>query len=238
MIPPVLHFIWFSCGQKPTEDELLGIRSAVMNTTVKIVLHTDDLTLQLEGVETRYRKMPESINGVPVIWETHLAGYQGNGKRISHVKDVVRLQILHEEGGIYSDLDTLWFRNPIEFMNEKVVIGFSKKEYKILCNAWMMAECKQEAIQEYLDWTISIYPPKKYWTPANPWALWKDRPEVKMTDRYKWSIKTWNVNCPLTWKMVERSVCCHMTSSVENNKMFGEVVDYFRNEVKRRGWTS
>lgn len=175
----MIHFIWISLGEELRDLYRLCILSAVLNTSCKVVLHTDDPSIQLPRVETRVRTFPSEIKGIPFNPNETL-NYQ-LGRRVSHLKDIVRLEILYEEGGIYSDLDVLWLRNPFFYMDQKVVIGYQSKSYKFLCNAILFAEPRHPAIKDYLDWVISIYPPKKYWTPANPYKVWEQKGYTDLT---------------------------------------------------------
>jgi hypothetical protein len=225
MIPATLHFIWISLGETLSELQTLGILSAVLNTKCRVVLHTDDASIYLPGVETRVRTFPTVINGHPFDKEEDVNHLYG--KRVSHLKDVIRLEILYEEGGIYSDLDVLWLRHPLRFLDKKVVIGFQHKPYKTLCNAVMMAEPRQEAIKQYLDWTVSIYPPQKYWIPANPWKLWKDRQEVTCIDKYHFFPRRYTDESPYTWEQLEKATCCHLYQS-NHFKVEGAVLEALR----------
>ncbi len=235
MIPERIHFIWYGLGKPIPDSALIGIRTALLHTTCKIILHTD-VDFQMEGVEIRKITLPQVINGVPFKEETNLWGYEGNGHRISHVKDIKRLEILYEEGGIYSDMDVLWLRNPIEFFNKKVVIGWSNKAYKVLINCVMMAEPKNDAIKRYLEWVTSIYPPKKYWTPANPYKLWKDLPDICYAERYKFCVKPWNKLNNINWADIEKSVCLHLCHSLDST-FSGEVAEYLRVKFAEKNWS-
>jgi hypothetical protein len=214
MIPRVIHFIWISAGEHPTEDQLFGVKSAVLNTTCHIVLHTDDPTIKpIPGVEIRKREFPKTINGVPFNPDDKIE-YEGQARRVSHVKDIVRLEILHKEGGVYSDLDVVWLRNPWEYWDKKVVIGFTNKGYKILANAIMMAQPGHPALLQYRDWLVSIYPAKKYWIPANPYKLWKDDPDITMVDKYVFYPVAWKDAKEITPKDVEKSIAVHEFASM------------------------
>ena len=78
--------------------------------------------------EIRKRQFDFSVKGV----EYDPNEVVDQGKRVSHIKDILRLQILLEEGGIYSDCDTLWLKNPWELVSKKCFIGFQTKSYKVL----------------------------------------------------------------------------------------------------------
>ena len=107
MIPRTIHFIWIRIDDTPIDSNLFCIQTAVLNTTCKIVLHTNDERItSIPGVEIRKRAIPTVINNHPVNYddviqnESSLFHKNGkkkelpcNGKRVSHVKDILRLEI-------------------------------------------------------------------------------------------------------------------------------------------------
>lgn len=232
MIPRVIHFIWIYAGQHPSEQHLFSIKSAVLNTTCKIILHTDDHTIKpIPGVEFRYRTFNKDIKGIPFNPNEKLKT-AGQGKRIAHISDIVRCEILYEEGGIYSDMDCIWLRNPWEYWDKKVVIGFTNKSYKILANSVLMAQPKQPAIKQYHDWLMEIYPTKEYWVPANPYKLWKDRPEVTMVDKHVFFPVKWQNAKALDIKNAEKSIAIHEFASMGTRKR-GALVEVLEKDMKR-----
>lgn len=232
MIPRVIHFIWISAGEHPTDEQLFGVKTAVLNTTCKVILHTDDATIdKIPGVEIRKREFPTEINGVPFNPDDKIE-YAGDARRVSHVKDIVRLEILYKEGGVYSDLDVLWLRNPWEFWDKRVVIGFTNKGYKILANAVMMARPGEKALMTYHAWLTEIYPSKKYWIPANPYKLWKDDPSVTMAEKYIFYPVSWKDASQVTFEDVQKSVAIHEFASMGGNSK-GEVVEALRKDYAR-----
>jgi hypothetical protein len=233
MIPKVIHFIWISLGEEFCMKYQWGIRSAVANTTMKVVLHTDDSTIQIPGVETRVRQFPTEINNIlfnnkDELKDIKTDSFLTSRKRVSHIKDIVRLDILFEEGGVYSDLDTLWFRNPWEFFSKKVVIGFCNKAYKTLCNAVMMSEPAHPALKKYKDWIVSIYPCKKYWIPANPYKIWKDNPDITFVDKYLFFAVTFRKFSTAKIEDVKSSICLHIGMSVVGQE---ETAEQFYNLI-------
>jgi|LauGreDrversion4_1035100.scaffolds.fasta_scaffold135442_1 hypothetical protein len=232
MIPRVIHFIWISAGEHPSQEQLFGVKTAVLNTTCHVVLHTDDDTIdKIPGVEIRKREFPKEINGVPFNPDDKIE-YDGDARRVSHVKDIVRLEILHKEGGVYSDLDVLWLRNPYEFWDKRVVIGFTNKGYKILANAVMMARAGEQALITYRDWLVSIYPSKKYWIPANPYKLWKDDPSVTMAEKYIFYPVSWKDSSEVTFEDIQKSVAIHEFASMGGNSK-GEVIESLKKDYLR-----
>lgn len=222
-IPRLIHFIWIFDGQHPSKQLLLGLRSAVLNTTCKVILHTDDHEIpQIPGVEIRYREFERNIKGID-FESVRSVNYKGKGaRRIAHLSDIYRLDILWTEGGIYSDMDCLWFRNPWEFFDKKVVIGWSNKSYKILCNSVLMSEPRNRALLDYKQWLWDIYPCSKYWIPANPYKLWKDNSDVTMVDKNLFYPLRWSSDMDINFKKIEGSICCHTFYSMGQSK--GEVV--------------
>ena len=231
MIPEVIHFIWVSLGETLNELQMLAIASAVYNTKCKVVLHTDDPSISISGVETRSRVFPTTINGTVFNKDDDVKHL--NARRISHLKDVVRLQILYDEGGIYSDLDVVWLRHPWRFLHSKkgVVMGYQHKAYKTLCNAVMFACAHHPLIKEYLDWTISIYPPKKYWLPANPYKLWLNKPDVEYVDKYHFFPRNYGSTDTLELNDYDRSTCIHLYQSGPSIAC-GSLIDLLRDRVK------
>src|SRR5581483_6850969 len=79
---------------------------------------------------------PDSIHGIPLEQGAHQA-------------DVARLQILHQHGGIYLDLDVLCLRPFAPLQNESVVMGEEHGEG--LCNAVILAEPGALFLRRWLD---------------------------------------------------------------------------------------
>jgi hypothetical protein len=204
----------------------------VLNTTCKVVLHTDDPTIKaIPGVEIRRRTFNKEIKGIPFDPDEKLKT-AGFGKRIAHISDIVRLEILYDEGGIYSDMDCIWLRNPWEFWDKKVVIGFTNKSYKILANSILMAEPKQKAIKAYHEWLLEIYPVKEYWIPANPYKIWKDMPEVTMVDKHLFFPVKWQDAKSLDVKNAERSIAVHEFASMGSREK-GPLVELLQKDLDR-----
>jgi hypothetical protein len=211
MIERIIHFIWL--GDDFKESYKYAVRSAQLNTTCKIVLHTNNRALDISGVEMRYIDAPD-------IKVSCLA----------HLSDIIRCDILFKEGGIYSDLDVIWLRNPWELFDKKVVIGYSNQSYKILCNAVLMSEKGHPAIKRYRDWLISISPCKNYWLPANPYKLWKDDPDILMLPKKYFFPVSYKRMKEATLTQVQDSICVHLFCSLcgieeSYRRIFGTTFD-------------
>lgn len=227
MIPPIIHFLWIYNGNHLSERHILAIRSAVLNTTCKVVLHTDDHEQEpIPGVEIRFRSFEKDIKGIPF---ESVQITEGKGNRVAHLSDIYRLDILYEEGGIYSDCDVLWLRNPWEFWNKRIVIGYSNKSYKILTNSVLMSAPGEEALQTYRKWLWRMYPTKKYWAPANPYKLWKDNEEVCMIDKYYFYPISWDRDHEIRYDKIQKSIGVHWFDS--QGEVYGEVVDMIRDRL-------
>ena len=217
MIPKTVHFIWLGAWKKGFE---YGIQSVLKNTTMKPILHTNE-DIHIEGVETR--NLENIYEGISTTC-------------VAHRCDIIRLDILYKCGGIYSDLDVIWLRNPTEYFKKKVVIGYSNKGYKILCNAVMMSEKGHPALLTYKEWLLSIMPCKKYWIPANPYKLWKDNIDVTMVERKEFfPIGYQHVSKNIfTFNDVKNSIAVHLFCSMGDIQTVYDTVfkDVFEDVVK------
>ena len=231
MIPEVIHFIWCNYDSAGMPELFQNcITSAVRNTNCKVVLHTD-LNITLPGVEIRNRVFDYKIKDI----EYNPAEVVEQGKRISHFKDIYRLQVLLEEGGIYSDCDTLWLKNPWSLLTKKCFIGFQTKSYKVLCNAIIGAEKGHPAIKLYLDWLIKIFPCKKYCKPADPYKLWNGRDDVFFVESAVlypipyWKERKW-IESKTGQKKIENAIAFHLYSSTTENptKYLKELFEYLK----------
>ena len=63
MIPPTLHFIWIGLDNSFPELYRQTLKSAVKNTDLKVILHTDDLTLDIPDIEIKQLDFCLTYNG-------------------------------------------------------------------------------------------------------------------------------------------------------------------------------
>ena len=131
MIPPTLHFIWISRDKLFGQGQYHALRTAIRNTSYQVVLHTNlletDVTAEgsnpytLLGIDDKFLiKHQEFRTDLPVT--------------AASLSDLYRLEILHREGGIYSDLDMLWFRDIPVDMNVKLFGAWENQSYKCAVN--------------------------------------------------------------------------------------------------------
>jgi hypothetical protein len=125
MIPRIFHFVF---GMKPDFGgkpfnlvHYLAVRSAAeLNSPEKMFLH-----YQYEPTGEWFEKARPylTLNKVVAPQEIH-----GNKlHHVAHQADIVRLQMLHEHGGIYLDLDTISKRSLEPLLDNEFVIA---KEFK------------------------------------------------------------------------------------------------------------
>ena len=77
----------------------------------------------------------------------------------AHVADFIRLRILHEQGGVYADMDTLFVAPPpAHLLDESCVMGHERVDHGApsapegsLCNALIMAEPGSPFIAQWIE---------------------------------------------------------------------------------------
>jgi hypothetical protein len=144
MISRTLHFIW--TGRAFGRGEYAALLSALWNTSYEVVLHTDleasgaphdPFSIEHERLTVKKRQFPRSIEGVLL--------------REANISDYVRLEILFEEGGMYSDLDILWLQE-VDFDHaQRLVASWENPSYRTASNAWMAMERGHEAVPRTLE---------------------------------------------------------------------------------------
>jgi len=79
---------------------------------------------------------------------------QAAGLEYAHHADIIRLQVLLENGGVYADIDTLFVKPyPDSFYLSQCVLGRETitLEVETLCNAVIFAQANSEFVQRWLD---------------------------------------------------------------------------------------
>ena len=152
MIPPLLHFIWI---QKKlfAYQEFLCLKSALKNTPYQIILHTN---LQ-PGEAGPYCPYALQHPRFSIDYQPYSLGYKGIRVRPATLSDILRIQILQEHGGIYSDMDMLWLKPfPISLETPTLVSSWQNQSYKIITN-WMIASEKGFNFSSLLQEFDSIF---------------------------------------------------------------------------------
>ncbi|HLH11510.1 MAG TPA: glycosyltransferase [Methylovirgula sp.] len=161
-IPNVYHFVF---GLQPQTEPFhlmhyLCLASCLeVNAPERIVLH-----LRHEPWGELWDLIRPQIEIAPIP-ESDLAlalAYNDDyDKRFgyAHISDFVRLRVLHEHGGIYADMDTLFVaRPPAEFFDQSCVMGREAIDASApsppegsLCNAYIMAEPRSAFIELWME---------------------------------------------------------------------------------------
>ena len=134
MIPNIFHFVYIK--QRPWRlHHYLSVKSAVVRSGAeKVKIWLDE---EPEGEWWEKTKPLVEINKVAAPTEIF-------GKPITqpaHKSDVIRLQVLLEEGGIYADTDVIVVKSFTDLLNNKFVMGQQGVQgVEGLCPATMLGE--------------------------------------------------------------------------------------------------
>lgn len=154
MIPNVIHFIFGltpDFGGKPFSlVHYLAIRSAyVVNTPTQMNLYC-----KYEPSGEWWERARQYVNLIPVDPPDDVFGIRLN--HYAHKSDVLRLQILLEEGGIYLDMDVICVRSFAPLLGHPFVMGRQGLEggtekHVGLCNAVILAEENSSFGRKWLE---------------------------------------------------------------------------------------
>jgi hypothetical protein len=144
MIPNKLHYVYIN--QRPWKlHHYLSVKSAIEKAKIQ------DITIWLdkepEGewwektkplVQLNLVDPPSSIFGIPIT-------------EPAHKSDVIRLQVLIREGGIYADTDVIFVRPFTDLLDNKFVLGEQGENgVEGLCPATMLSEPNSEFARYWL----------------------------------------------------------------------------------------
>jgi mannosyltransferase OCH1-like enzyme len=137
MIPPLLHFIWIESRKPFGKLEWIVIRSAIMNTPYKIILHTN----LKKGEAGKYDPYKLKSKRFSIMHHLYSLDYNGIKLKEATLSDILRIEYLQKYGGIYSDTDLVWFKPlPLSLETNKLIGNWENKSYKILTNNLIAAE--------------------------------------------------------------------------------------------------
>ncbi|OOQ88692.1 hypothetical protein PEBR_11067 [Penicillium brasilianum] len=132
-IPRVVHVIWLD-NTELNFRSYLTIRSALISLQPdRIKLHVTDLNEQNEW----FMKLRENVTLVQHDLETEY-GQQIKAKwQIPHIADLLRLNIIAKEGGIYLDMDVIALRSFDNLLGceKDLILGNEGGDRHGLCNA-------------------------------------------------------------------------------------------------------
>ena len=133
-----VHTIWI---QDPSSNrtfgigEWLSILTLLKNTDYCVRLHTNLVPGQSEYDPYRISHERFLINQ-----RSYDLTYHDVRMRAANLSDMERIRVLHEEGGIYSDLD-LWWMGPIDLAaTGYLVAAYENPSYKTVTNAFLAAK--------------------------------------------------------------------------------------------------
>jgi hypothetical protein len=189
MIPNRIHFIFglaADFGGKPFSFvHYLAIRSAAeVNRPDEIVMH---YAHQPDGVWWEAAKPFLTLNRVSP--PTQIYGRQIT--HFAHQSDILRLELLHREGGIYLDADIFCIRSLEPLRGYSAVMGMEPNQG--LCNAVILAERDSEFIGRWLEQYRTFK--KARWTSHSvrlPFRLAAEHPDmVHVEDEYSFFFPTY-----------------------------------------------
>ncbi|MCJ1395569.1 hypothetical protein MMC18_008455 [Xylographa bjoerkii] len=153
-IPSVVHFIWGLKQGKGSHShfgfiEYLSVKSALIafeSTRVKI--HYASLDQNSEW----FLKLKDNVT---LVYHDPELGILGESKtwQAAHRADLLRLQILSEEGGIYMDLDVFALRplDTILHCQKDIIMGHEGGDRAGLTNALIMARKGSRFVDRWID---------------------------------------------------------------------------------------
>ena len=157
IIPNVVHLIFFSNNKRELKFvEYLCLKS------ILLVLRPDKVKVHGDQ-EPQGQYWLELTQSTKILWVQRERNYFKYGQNFSnspiqHLADIARLEILYEEGGIYSDFDILWVKNiePLRKYDVEVIAANDLTSYcsefpnNIQIGAFLAAP-KSEFVRKWLD---------------------------------------------------------------------------------------
>lgn len=156
-IPNVVHFIWGIRNPEMNFITYLAIRSALMSLrpdTLKI--HYEELNMD----NVWFQKLRDNVTLVHHDMALEYPKQVQEKWQVSHLADVLRLDILRQEGGIYFDTDAIALQSfdSLRHNARDVILGHEGGNRHGFCNAVIVA--RQDAsflhqwIESYRDFSV------------------------------------------------------------------------------------
>jgi len=146
MIPKIFHFI-FGLKEQKNEFHLvyfLALKSCLeVNKPKKINFY-----YKYEPYGPYWDKIKPYLNLIKVEPPSEIFGIPIN--HYAHQADIIRLQALIEEGGVYADIDTVFINPYPDYLYEKDFV-MGKQGNEGLCNALMMSSPNSYFAQKWLS---------------------------------------------------------------------------------------
>ncbi len=151
-----MHFIWIN-RRDFGEGEYTGIMSVLTNTTYKAMLHTDLKPGQIKSAYDPYKLAKQNDRFEIVNVDSFPDTIEGVLLPVALVSDVYRVNILYKYGGMYSDLDILWFHDlPVTLSKMNCIGTYDLESYKHLTNSFMGCAKKYKPFLEMSKLTTEL----------------------------------------------------------------------------------
>jgi mannosyltransferase OCH1-like enzyme len=147
MITKIFHYIYFYSDN--TEFPLahyININSArILNEPCEIIFYSDTEPGGKYWDKIRKHIKFQNVYPPEFVFDNKL-------HHIAHKSDVLRLQILKEEGGIYLDMDVICKKPFLDLLNYNFVLGRQGKYRNMgLCNGVILADKNSEFLKKWYD---------------------------------------------------------------------------------------
>ena len=127
MIPPTIHFIWIQDKNPFGFLELTSIKSVLKNTPYSIILHTN----LRQDQTSEYNPYTLLCDRFTIDVQPYSCEVEGMLMKPSVITDFLRVKILQQYGGIYSDLDMIWFNPlPVDLTSLRLLGCWQNQSYK------------------------------------------------------------------------------------------------------------
>ncbi|KAB8338832.1 hypothetical protein FH972_021776 [Carpinus fangiana] len=149
-IPSIIHFIWGLRDAELNFINYLAIRTAILNSGVdEIKLHSFKLNEDNEWL----KRLKPNITLVPHCPEDLETKDARKSWHVAHLSDVLRLDILYKEGGIYLDMDAFVVRHFSSLLTnpKDVILGHEGGNRWGLCNAVILARKDAVFLKRWID---------------------------------------------------------------------------------------
>jgi len=149
-IPNVVHFIWGIQNPETNFITYLAIRSALISLqpdTLKI--HYEELNMD----NIWFRKMRNNVTLVHHDMALEYPKQTQEKWQVSHLADVLRLDILRQEGGIYLDTDVIALQSfdTLRHNERDVILGHEGGDRHGLCNAVIIARQDASFLRRWIE---------------------------------------------------------------------------------------
>ncbi|KAJ6017352.1 hypothetical protein N7451_000731 [Penicillium sp. IBT 35674x] len=159
-IPNVVHFIWGIQNPEMNFINYLAIRSALISLQPEMLkVHYEELNMD----NIWFQKLRDNITLVHHDMAFEYPQQTQEKWQSSHLADVLRLDILRQEGGIYFDTDVIALQSfDVLRHNERgVILGYEGGDRHGLCNAVIVARQDASFLHRWIE-SYRDFSPKEW----------------------------------------------------------------------------